>query len=197
MTDKSSHLEEIYLWIQQRQERLNVLKRFFQPVTISQLKSLTGYTLDQCRYVFFELATRGIINCLTPLTRKNHIFWLTSIGLYSLNEIRSAIGKPAIDSKLPEMDWALYSWACYTQRSMVIACLEDLSSPKKIRLKVNEQYPRNKLSISNTRDVLRALIDKGLVRKNHDENGDHPKYSLTQAGRKIQALLLNLRWENQ
>lgn len=188
MEGQTDRIEKGFEWIQQKPERMIVLKSFLQPMTITQIVKKSNLTLDTCRYVIWELATRGIVECLTPLTKRNHIYWLTKAGRLCREKISMPIELTI------ECNWDLYSWACFSQRSIVIQAITKPLHPRKIRIRACERDPTIKLSTANTRDVLRVLLERKIVQKVQLPKERYPRYKITEVGLPIQTLLRNLKW---
>ncbi|HOC43267.1 MAG TPA: hypothetical protein PKJ99_09690 [Thermoanaerobaculales bacterium] len=88
------------------------------------------------------------------------------------------------------MDWAIYGWICFSQRSAVLKALTEPLQPATIKRRALRHDPTLTMSANNVRDVIRLFLAKGLVSRVHRRAALHPQYALTALGRSLHELLM-------
>lgn len=172
-------------WILQSVNRQKVLSAFSQPLTPRQLAKKTGIHRDACSSLLAELSKTGFVTCLTPDARRSRLYGLTPQGLSTQQEVphQAKYNQPALD-------WKLYGWLCYSQRSAVLLALDRLSRPSELRSRARLRNPEVTINTSNVRDILRLFLAEGLVRHVQVKRYVHLRYELTDLGRVMRELLL-------
>ena len=104
--------------------------------------------------------------------------------------LRSEENLSRVDNALPDVDWALYGWLCFSHRRAVVRALDEPLNPADIKRKARFQNPDLRMSANNVRDVIKLLRMKGVVVLILDRKRAHPRYELTRLGRKLRSVIL-------
>ena len=89
-------------------------------------------------------------------------------------------GLPEVKYDFPEIDWSLYGLICFSQRSAVIKALSRPMQPSEIKRMARFHDPNLRMSANNVRDIIRLLLEKGVVRRVVERGKAHPKPGLNQ-----------------
>lgn len=189
-------LSEAYNWLIQSQRRIHVTSTLTQPMTGNQLASLTSMPLDACSYILYELEVYGLVKCLNSIARRSRVYWLTKGGKSCQKVLRLQLGLPQLKHDFPVVDWNLYGWVCFSHRNAVLETLVKPMQPSEIKRKALFQNPTLRMSANNVRDVIRLFKEKGLVETVRIKGKAHPRYQLTNLGKKLQLLLLGVDTAN-
>jgi hypothetical protein len=146
--------------------------------------------MDSVRSLLAEAAHRKLVYCCNPYARRSRLYWLTAPGLRCIREIRSKHHLPQLLLDFPRVDWALYGWLCFTQRSAVVKILKQPLQPSVMKSRLRYDYPEVRVSANNIRDILRLLVGRGIAHKLWLRKQHHPSYELTRLGSRMQVLLL-------
>ncbi|MFC1780851.1 hypothetical protein ACFLZ8_01125 [Planctomycetota bacterium] len=90
---------------------------------------------------------------------------------------------------LPDIDWELYGWVCFSHRAAIIKALTESMQPAKIKHRAKQQNPKIKMSANNVRDIIKLFLEKEIVEPVKVGKRAHLRYELTELGRNIQGLL--------
>lgn len=186
----NAHFSEAYHWLLQGDRRKRVLTQLTQPLTATQLSHRTGLSIDACGHVLWELSVYELVRCLNEPARSSRIYWLTDIGTACQVKLRKLMGLPRVALDFPIVDWHLYGWVCFRHRAAVIKALQGAMQPAAIKRRARVQNPGLRMSANNTRDVVRLLLFKGIVEPVYIRKKAHPRYQLTEVGKKLQTLLV-------
>ena len=186
---------EAYHYLIQGERRKQILLQIRQPVTIKQLSKLTNFRQDACSYIIWELRIYELVYCLNDQARRSRLYWLTDLGKTCQRKLLEENDLPFLDHNFPDIDWDLYGWVCYSHRSVIIKVLKRPLQPSEIKRTARFLYPSIRMSANNVRDVMRLFIQRDIVRKIHIKGRVHPRYELTELGKKIQLLLLQAEAE--
>ncbi|MCZ6655523.1 MAG: hypothetical protein O7D91_21150 [Planctomycetota bacterium] len=160
-------------------------------MTAKQLSFQTGLQLDSCSYVLWELSVYELVYCLNNQTRKSRLYWLTELGKKCRGKVSDHLALALVTNELPEIDWNLYGWVCFTHRAAVIKALHSPMQPVRIVTTARFKDPQIRMSANNVRDVIKRFLEEEIVQKvPGPRKRSHPCYSLTATGLKLQALLL-------
>lgn len=183
--------QETFQWLIRSERRKEVLANFDQPLSAKQLSRRTGMSPDSCSYVLWELSVYGLGYCLNEEAGTNRLHWLTSLGKVYQTKLRKALQLPALQHHfLPDIDWYLYGQVCFTHRSAAIKALSFPMRPVAIKRKAKEQNPGLRMSANNVRDVIRILLDFGLIKPVWTAKQPHPSYELIEQGVVFRSLLV-------
>ena len=182
-------LSEAYHWLLQGQRRKTILIGLKQPMTARQLGRLAEMSTDSCAYALWELSVYRLVRCVNPMACSSRLYWLTPLGVACQRKLHRSHGLEPREHEFPIVDWALYGWVCFRHRAAVIGALVEPLQPAAIRRKATAQNPQLRMSANNTRDVIRLFLARGIVRAVPGRPGRHPRYELTDVGRKLQLLL--------
>ena len=92
--------------------------------------------------------------------------------------------------EVSSVDWELYGWLCFSHRLAIMRILSEPMQPSAMKRKLRNVNSSVKISANNIRDVIRLFLQKGIVRKSFVRKKAHPRYELTDLGRKLQGLLI-------
>ncbi len=114
---------------------------------------------------------------------------LTDRGRKCREKLCSELGLPD-KPEVSGIDWELYGWLCFSHRSAIMRILSEPMQPSAMKRKLRQVNSSVKISANNIRDVIRLFLRKGIVRKSFERKKAHPRYELTDIGRKLQELLI-------
>ena len=181
--------DNLLSWLQQSQSRSAVLAQLRQPSTALQLSRLADFPQDRCSRALSQLAGRSLVRCVNPRDRRSRLFWLTRTGRECQAELRRDFSLPPIQHTYEQVDWHLYGWVIYRHRGAVVKSLHAPMTPREIRLRAIAQSQSLRISSNNVRDVLRLLIDHGIVNRLEGKRRSHTRFELTELGVKLHKLL--------
>ncbi|OHB49719.1 MAG: hypothetical protein A2Y10_06055 [Planctomycetes bacterium GWF2_41_51] len=181
--------KQVVEWLEKSENRKSIITHLKQPMTALQLTKYTGLSLDQCSMLLGQLTLCRLVKCLNPTAKRSRLYWLTPIGILCQRKLRNDKNLPSIAKNLPDTDWELYGWLCYSHRAAIIRTLTEPMQPATIKRKAVQQNPQMKMSANNVRDVIKLFLQKGLVRKVIAKRKVHPKYELTQQGIQLKNIL--------
>ncbi len=185
----NAYLSEAYYWLLQSERRKQLLAQFTQPLTPTQLSYRTGFSIDASSHVLWELSVYGLVRCLNEPARSSRLYWLPDLGIACQIKVRKVMGLPRVAHDFPIVDWHLYGWVCFRHRAAVIRALQAAMQPAEIKRRARVQDPGLRMSANNARDVIRLLLFKEVVEPIAIRKKAHPRYQLTEVGRKLQTLL--------
>lgn len=166
-----------------------MLSAFDQPLTANQLATRTGLSFDTCRDVVRKLSARGVLRCLNPTARRSRLYWLTPRGEQSLRQLHREKGVPLAAFALPDVDWELYGWICYSHRAAVLRAITEPLQPATIKRRARSSNPRLRMSANNVRDIIKLFLEKGIVRPVCVRKKAHLRYEVTEAGSVLRDVL--------
>lgn len=161
-----------------------------QPLTGKQIGRRTGIPIDTCSYVVAKLVTKGLLTCLNPEARNSRLYWLTDLGIQCQKRLCQDLGLTYEEYHLPGIDWALYGWMCFSHRLIVMKTLAVPMQPSEIKRVIRKRKAETKISANNIRDVVKLLLEKGIVQKVFVRKKAHPRYELTDLGSQLRELLM-------
>ncbi len=161
-----------------------------QPLTAKQIARKTGIPMDTCSYTIARFTAKGLVACLNPEARNSRLYWITKLGRYCRKQLHQDRNLPEKEFDLPSVNWPLYGWICYRHRSAVVRILNSPMQPSAIKRTLRIYKPNIKISANNIRDVMRLLLEKGIVQKVFVRKKAHPRYELTDSGNQFRELLM-------
>ena len=182
-----------YYWLIQSERRKAILLDFDQPLTATHIARRTGITLDACLNLVWGMTLYGILYCLNPDTRYNRLHWLTNLGKGCQRRLRQRLASRPLVYRLPDMPWDLFSSLCYSHRTSILKALHGPMQAAEVKRKALFQDARLRMSANNVRDVMRYLLEHGIVRRVMIEKRSHPRYELTELGKTFKELLVGAR----
>jgi predicted transcriptional regulator len=191
MSEKGS---EAYEWIQRSEKRKRVVCIMTQPLTATQLVKRCGYSADACMVILRGLAKNGVVNCLNADALQNRLYWLTEYGKLLQARLNREVGKETPSHDVPEIDWSQYAFVCFEHRAAIIKALEEPLQPATIKKRARSRDPELRMSSNNTRDAIRLLLHRGIVRQVRVRKRAHPRYELTDECREFPRLLRQAMW---
>ncbi len=160
-------------------------------MTARQISRHTKITLDTCSLVLKGLAGNGLVTCLNGRARRSRLYWLTQPGKQCQSRLQQEWGLGALTNDFPIVDWELYGWVCFSHRAAVLTALREPMQPSQIKRVARFASPESKMSANNVRDVIKLFLERGIVeRVPGSKKRSHPRYQLTDVGRKLRVLLL-------
>lgn len=180
----------VHKWIKKEGNRRKILMTIAQPLTGKQIGRRTGIPMDTCSYVVGKLVTRGLLTCLNPKARNSRLYWLTDLGRQCYKLLYQDSGLTCEEYDLPRIDWALYGSICFSHRSIVMRMLTKPMQPSEIKRAIRKRRAGMKISANNVRDVIKLLLEKGIVQKVYARKKAHPRYKLTDSGNQLREVLM-------
>jgi len=180
----------VYEWIKKEESRGKTLMVMNQPLTAKQIARTTGIPMDTCSYTIAKLTAKGLVTCLNQEARNSRLYWITELGRDCRKQLHQDKNLPYKEYDLPSVDWSLYGWLCYSHRAAVIRFLTEPKQPSEIKRTLRIYKPDVKISANNIRDVVKLLLEKGIVQKVFVRKKAHPRYELTELGHKLRQLLI-------
>lgn len=178
--------KRVYQWLNEKDDRKRVLQAFNQPLISRQISRKTGIPQGTCSYLIATFVDKGLLVCLNSSAQNSRLYWLTENGHHCLQKLIKHYHKP----KLPDIDWTLYGWTCYTHRSAIIKMLIQPMQPSEIKRLFRLQGTHIRISANNIRDIIRLFLSKGIVRPVKLKKRAHLLYELTDLGTKLRQLLI-------
>jgi hypothetical protein len=96
------------------------------------------------------------------------------------------------NTDLPVVDWHLYGWLCYRHRAAILKTIVEPMQPATIKRKARSHDPTLRMSANNVRDVMRLFLWKSIVRQVWIRKKRHPRYELTEVGKILRQLLIQV-----
>jgi len=182
--------EKVYQWLNVRDDRKVVLRAFHQPLISRQISKRTGILQSTCSYIIATFVDKGLLICLNPAAQNSRLYWLTEKGHRLLKKLAQNHNQIYLKPQLPEIDWPLYGWLCYTHRSVIIRVLNEPMRPSEIKRVLSIQRPSIRISAGNVRDIIQLFLLKSIVRPVTIRGKVYPYYKLTDLGIKCRDLLI-------
>ena len=180
----------VYEWIRKEENRKKILMAIKQPLTAKQIARKTGIPMDTCSYTIAKLTAEGLVTCLNPEARNSRLYWTTELGRQCRKQLRQGRNLSYKEYGLPSVNWPLYGWLCYSHRAAVIRILTEPMQPSEIKRTLRFHRSSIKISANNIRDVVKLLLEKGIVQKVFVRKKAHPRYELTDSGKQFRQLLM-------
>ena len=179
-----------YLWLIQSEHRKNILSRFDQSLTPTQISKRIDIGLDATLQLLWGMKLYGVVHRLNEITSNNRLYWLTTLGKRCQAMLREKLSLGPLEYRFPDIPWELYAFACYRHRAAVIKAMRDPMHASEIRRRAVVQNPTLRMSANNVRDVLKPLLRKGIACKFTEPKRTRPKYVLTDLGKTFRELLV-------
>ena len=160
-----------------------------QPLTAKQVGRKTGIPMDTCSYILAKFSVKGLSTCLNPEARNSRLYWLTTLGRACRKQLQQDLNLPHSEYDLPDVDWALYGWLCFSHRSAVIRTISCPMQPSEIKRFLRIHRPNIKISANNIRDIIKLLLARNIVRPVRIGKKAHLRYELTDLGNRFRQLL--------
>ena len=167
-----------------------ILKTFNQPLISRQISKRTGIPANTCSYLIAQLVDKGLLICLNSVAQNSRLYWLTEAGHQCLQILYQNQNMSYDKPTLPNIDWQLYGWVCFSHRSAVIKILTHPMQPSEIKRLFRLQGTHIRISANNIRDIIRLFVAKGLAHPVKVKKRAHLLYELTDTGIKLRQLLL-------
>jgi predicted transcriptional regulator len=180
----------VYEWIKKEESRRKPLMALNQPLTAKQIARKTGIPMDTCSYTVAKFTVKSLVTCLNPEARNSRLYWITELGRQCRKQLHQDKNLPYKEYDLPSVNWPLYGWLCYSHRAAIIRILTEPMQPSKIKRTLRNHKPNIKISANNIRDVIKLLLEKGIVQKVFVRKKAHPRYELTDSGKQFRQLLI-------
>jgi len=163
---------------------------FAQPLTPKQISKKTGIPIYTCSYIIDKYVQQGILTCLNSKAQSSRLYWLTDTGILKRKQLCCKLDIAYVEPDLPDINWQLYGWVCFSHRSTVIKILTSAMRPSEVKRLLILQKTNIRISAGNIRDVLLMLLSKGIVRPVKVKNRNYLRYELTDLGIKLRQLLV-------
>lgn len=186
-------LAQASYWIAQSDRRKLILSSLNQPLTATHVARRSGVGRDSCLHHLWALTIRRILRCLNQDTRFNRLYGLTNLGKACQRRLRDLRSGEPNSYHEPDIPWDLYSSVCYRHRAAVIESLREPMQAATLKRKARLGDSALRMSANNVRDVMRYLLQKQIACTVTIRKKKHPRYELTELGRKFQWLLLNVK----
>ena len=161
-----------------------------QPLTAKQIGRRTGISTDTCSYVMTKFAAKGLVICLNPKARTSRLYWITGVGRQCRRRLHQDSNLPEKANDVLSVNWDLYGWVCYSHRAAIIRSMTSPMQPSEVKRVLRVHRPNIRISANNIRDVIKLLLEKGLVQKVFVRKKAHPRYELTDSGSQFRQLLM-------
>ena len=190
------HLSEAYHWLVQSHRRQRVIETLNQPLTVTQLAHKVDLRRHDCSRVLWELRTYELVYCVNPAKCKCRLYWLTPLGHACQAQLQGRDMESGRTYCPPDEDWDLYSSLCFPHRAAILKALNDpmqanpVLQPATLRRLACRRDPGLRMSANNVHDVINYLASTGVVSSVHVKGKYHPRYELTDTGKRFQLLLL-------
>lgn len=195
---------ETLSWLLLGARRQRILLGLKQPLTATQISAKSGVRRDASSSVLGELLLYGLVECLNPTATRIRLYWLSKLGEECQRELRRRYALPRRRQNLPKLtpeQWETYCAVSTRQRSAVILTLgPSLTSaelpvlrPAEIKWRALRSSPEIRMSVNNVRDVIRFLLQNGVVERVFVRKQVHPHYRLSPLGVEILNLLKEAR----
>lgn len=186
---------ELYAWLRLGSRRQRILIALHQPMTATQLSRVLEYDAKSCGEGLCELANRGLVRCLNPRANRSRLYWLTELGKDLQGQLSAQQGLPPARHDFPIVDWDLYGWTLHAHRSQVIKVMEGPMQPAGIKRRARYVNPAIRMSANNVRDVIKLLLERGIVEIVPRKRG-WKRYALTGQGKALRELLYRASAKN-
>lgn len=174
-------------WLIQNEAYKDIVMKLAQPVTAKQISTRMQIKLDAARFWLQGLAQRDYLYCLNETARRSRLFWLTSRGLSCQEKLRGLHDLAPLKHQFPLVDWNLYGWTCFSQRSAIMKAAQEKTRPAQIRRRARSQDLNVRMTTVHICRGIKGLVKKGMLRKIEGKKG-RPMYVLTKLGREVQSL---------
>ena len=161
-----------------------------QPLTAKQIGRRTGIPTDTCSYVMTKFAAKGLVICLNPKARNSRLYWITGVGRQCRRQLHQDLNLPEKAYDVLGVNWDLYGWVCYSHRAAIIRSMTSPMQPSEVKRVLRIHRSNMRISANNIRDVMKLLLEKGLVQKVFVRKKAHPRYELTDSGNQCRQLLM-------
>jgi len=183
-------IKNVYEWIKMQQDRKRTLLVMKLPLTAKQIGSKFRMNSAICSRTLNDFTVRGLAKCLNPKARNSRLYHLTDLGKQCQQLLRKELNLPEENIEIPDTDWGLYGWMCFSHRSAVIKSITEPMQPSNMKRQIRRRNPDAKISANNIRDIIRLFEEKGVVQKVFVKKKAHPRYELTETGKQLQKILI-------
>ena len=182
--------DEAFRYVAQSERRKRVLSALTQPLTVKQLSSLASLKLPTCCHVLSELRIYKVVRCLNRRARRSRLYWLTKLGHQCRDALNDSACRDSNPADSPYINWDLYGAVCFSHRSAVLRAISGPMQSATIKRVARFQDPTIRMSANNVRVVIKFFAAQGIVTRIHIRGNHHPRYELTDLGRRFQLLIL-------
>lgn len=180
---------EVYVWLKNSQRRQVLIKKFKQPMTVSQLANQAKLQREACTFLLWQLSVYCLVKCLNKEARACRLYWLTDSGKDCQRRLLREEHCSVNMFDLPKVDWKLYGWVCYKHRSTILRTMVIPMQPAEIKRRALAQNPLLRMNVNNVIDVLQEFMSNGIVRAIPFTKQKRRIYELTEVGKAFQELL--------
>lgn len=184
--------EGAYRWLGRSRWRKRIVLTMRQPLTAKQLARRLENDRDECSELLSELALHRMVQCLNPEANRSRVYWLTQLGVRCQERLSESEKVPWVRPRIPEIDWSLYGWICFSHRAAIVKTLVRPMQPSEIKRRARMSDPDLRMSANNVRDAMRLLLAKGIVAAVSVRGARHLRYELTGTGSILRDLLMSM-----
>lgn len=179
-----------YEWVKDKERRMKVLLLMRLPLTAKQISLKLRIKMSSCSRILKDFTAKGLMVCLNPTAKNSRLYYLTELGIQYQSLLRQERNLPDKDIPLPNIDWGLYGWICFSHRSAIVKNITEPMQPSRMKRQIRRRNPDVKISANNIRDIIRLFEKKGVVKRVYIRKKAHPRYELTDVGKQLQYLLI-------
>lgn len=180
----------VFAWCVSHEERTKLILALSQPMTTGQLAARSGVADRRTSHLIRHMSRHGVVRCLTPSSRGNKVWWLTTAG----ERIQAACvrqqGTKRRKVQVLQVSWEVYSKVCFRHRMAVMRAVRGRMRVSQIKKQACERDRSLRISDNNVRDVLRVLATMGLVSRTRVKK--KVLFELTAVGKEMQQLLASV-----
>ncbi|HBG28974.1 MAG: hypothetical protein A2Y10_14870 [Planctomycetes bacterium GWF2_41_51] len=124
----------------ENQNERKIILALNQPLTAKQIAAKTGIPKDTCSHLMPKFIRNHLAICLNPIAGNTRVYWLTEHGKKCREELCIESNLRYTEFTLPNLNWELYGWICFNQRSVVLRALTEPMQPSQIRRRKNSFF---------------------------------------------------------
>ena len=179
----------VHEWLSRSRRRLAIMRNLTQPVTVRQLVHRCELSLDSGRKALQQLVERGLVRCLNPRARQSRVHWTTKKGEVWRTRLQTD-GSKIDGATVAGVNWEHYGSVCFRHRTALICALVQPMTSAQVRQRALLRDPALRINRNNAREVLAALVGRGVVRRLPGRRRQGIRFALTEQGRTYRELLL-------
>ena len=167
-----------------RPRRAALLREVCAPRTVSQLARRLQISRDHCSDLLQRARSTGYVICVNSGSPRTRVYAPTA---RTHKQIHGQVIR-LIATREPG-DWRDYAFVASRHRLAVVIAMEGPMQAAAIKRRARYLNPNVRMSANNVRDVLRALLGRGVVRVVLLRNKAHRRFELTPKGLWLQEQL--------
>ena len=187
---KLNHLERQIYWLNENKIAKKILCNLKTPMTGRQLSQILKIDLNVCGHILRSFRKRGLAYCCNPQAKISRLYYLTLDGKVCLSKFSDSGNSNFVSENIYDFDWETFGWVCFSRRASILKVLNEPMNSPTIRRRILSNNYTSSIGEGNIRDVIREFLKKGIVKKVWIRKRVHPRYELTDLGKKLQSLLM-------